>query len=63
MSLNNAYAPSTNEMIETCKTYKNEDEMLTYLSECFSYDYSCPDVCDRKAMEFLEDNEDEIYSE
>ena len=60
MSLNNAYAPSTDEMIETCKNFNNEDDMLEYLSECFSYDYSCPDKCDAMAVEFLNDYEDEI---
>ncbi len=58
--MNNPYAPNTKEMIEVCKTYTNEDDMLNYLSECASYDYSCPDKCDQWAMEFLEENEEEI---
>ena len=59
--MNNPYAPSTNDMIEVCKNFTNDDDRLDYLEECFSYDYSWPDVCGRKAMEFLEENEEEIY--
>lgn len=58
--MNNPYAPSTQEMIEVCKTFTNEDDMLQYLSECASNDYACPDKCDNWAMEFLEENEEEI---
>jgi len=61
IKMNNPYAPSRNEMIEVCKTFTNEDDMLTYLSECASHDYNCPDKCDNWAMEFLEENEEEIY--
>ena len=58
--MNNPYAPSINEMIEACKNFKNEDDMLTYLSECFSYEYQCPDKCDAMACQFLDDYEEEI---
>lgn len=60
--MNNPYAPSYYEMIETCKKLANEDEILEYLSECFSYEYQCPDKCDNAAMDFLNDYEDEIFT-
>jgi len=60
MSLNNAYAPNTNDIIKTCKTLKNEDDILDYLSEVASYDYQCPDKCNEWACNFYNDYEEEI---
>lgn len=57
--MNNTYAPTTQEMIDSCKGM-NEDEQLNYLSECFSYEYQCPDKCDSMACDFLNDYEEEI---
>lgn len=63
-SLNNAQAPSIKEIIATAKRIyqenKDMDEVQNYLSEVASYDYSCPDKCDGWAMDFLEENEEEI---
>lgn len=58
--MNNAYAPNTDDMIATCAELCNEDDRLEYLSECFSYDYSCPDKCDAMAVEFYNEYEDDI---
>lgn len=63
MSLNNAHAPNTEEIVKTCKSLfekHGEDEVMRYLAEVASYDYSCPDRCDQWAMDFYNDHEDEI---
>ena len=59
-NLNNAYAPSTDDIIDHCKTLHTEDDILNYLSEVASNDFQCPDKCDQWAMEFYEDNYQEI---
>lgn len=62
MSLNNAQAPSFDEIFTTCVDLQNEDDILDYLSEVASNDFQCPDKCDQWAMEFLEENEDDIMT-
>lgn len=63
MGLNNAYAPSNRVMLESAIIIfaeSGEDAVLDYLSEMASNDFSCPDKCDRWAMEFYEDYREEI---
>lgn len=60
MNLNNSYTPSTKEIIDQCKELNNEAEILMYLSEIASYDFSCPDKCDSWAVDFYNDYEQEI---
>jgi hypothetical protein len=62
MSLNNAYAPSTDDIIEKLHGL-SEDKQLEILSEIASYDYQCPDKCDQWAIDFLEDHYDDIKPE
>lgn len=63
MSLNNAHAPNTDEIVKEAKRLfelHGEDEVMKYLSEVASNDYSCPDRCDQWAVEFYNDHEEEI---
>lgn len=64
--LKNAHAPSHKEIIERCKIIfkeEGEDNVLKYLAEVASHDYQSPDTCDEWAMNFYNENEDEIESE
>ena len=58
--LNNCYVPSDDEIIDVCKSFHTEDEILEYLSEVASHDFQCPDKCDQWAMEFYEEHYQEI---
>ena len=62
MSLNNAYAPNTNEIIEMLHGL-SEDKQLEILSELASYDFQCPDKCDQWAVAFLDSYQDDIRPE
>jgi hypothetical protein len=58
--LNNSYSPSFNEVINHCQELDNENDILEYLSEIASYDFKCPDKCDKWAIDFYNDNENSI---
>ena len=61
--LNNAHAPSHEEILKTSKSLyekHGEDEVMKYLAEVASNDFSCPDRCDEWACEFYNEYENEI---
>jgi len=59
----NSFLPTYDVIIATCHQLYivgGEDAVIDYLVECASYDYKCPDKCDRWAVEFYEENYKEI---
>lgn len=65
--LNNAFAPNVETVIVDCRDiYRNtlnEDLVLEYLNTVASNDFKCPDRCDKWAVEFLNEYEEEITNE
>lgn len=63
--LNTSWTPSYTEILNAAKEiYKetlDDDSVLEYLAEVASYDHACPDKCDQCAVDFFNENEEEIY--
>lgn len=61
--LDNSLAPSTSTMIAVAQELyhlQGEDAVMEYFYECAAHDFQCPDRCANWAVDFFNDNEEEI---
>ena len=64
-TLNNSAAPSESAILNMCRILYREGNspeqiIASYLYHVASNDFSCPDACDRWAVDFWCENEEEI---